>query len=250
MNKQRVVITGAAGGIGQALAKLFVQQGATLVLTDAHQEKLETLSTSLDGEHHHIVGDLSQGEFCDSLIDQAAELMGGIDVVVNNAGIIRRGDALTVSTEDWQSSMNINVEAVFRICRGAITQMKQQETGGAIVNVSSCWGLYPGPDHVAYCTSKAAVLALTKCLARDHAKDQIRVNAVCPNEVNTPMLRSGFEIRGLDPDTAIETLNQSVPIGRIAEAQEIAQSIVFLASPEASYICGAHIEINGAKPVY
>jgi NAD(P)-dependent dehydrogenase (short-subunit alcohol dehydrogenase family) len=121
---------------------------------------------------------------------------------------------------------------------------------GSIVNTASCWGIYPGPNHIAYCTSKAAVAAMTKCLGRDHAPDGIRINAVCPNEVNTPMLRSGFEIRGLDPDTAIETLNQTVPIGRIAEPEEVAEAIRFLASDESSYICGSLLEINGAKPVY
>jgi NAD(P)-dependent dehydrogenase (short-subunit alcohol dehydrogenase family) len=97
--------------------------------------------------------------------------------------------------------------------------------------------------------SKAAIASLTQCLGRDHAHQNIRVNAVCPNEVNTPMLRTGFSIRGLDPDTAIEDLNASVPLGRIAEPEDIADVIAFLASEEARYICGALVEVNGGKPV-
>ena len=121
--------------------------------------------------------------------------------------------------------------------------------GGAIVNVASCWGVHPGPNHPLYVMSKAALASLTQCLGMDHAGDGIRVNAVCPNEVNTPMLRSGFEIRGLDPDHGIETLNASVPLGRIAEPEDIADVVVFLASDQARYLCGALIEANGGKPV-
>ena len=122
--------------------------------------------------------------------------------------------------------------------------------GGAIVNISSCWGIYPGPGHAAYCTSKAAVATFSKCLGRDHAGDGIRVNAVCPNEVNTPMIRTGFVRRGFNPDTAIAELNKTVPIGRIAEPEDIADVVQFLASDAARYVAGATIEVNGAKPVY
>jgi len=107
-----------------------------------------------------------------------------------------------------------------------------------------------GPDHVAYCTSKAALAALTKSLGRDHAPDGIRVNAVCPNEVDTPMLRSGFITRGIDPENAIEELGKTVPLGRIAEPAEIADVIAFLASQDARYVCGETVEVSGAKAVH
>jgi len=144
--------------------------------------------------------------------------------------------------------MGVNVEAPFRICRAAIPIMAAAG-GGAIVNTSSCWGLRPGPDHPLYVMSKAAIASLTQCLGRDHAHQGIRVNAVCPNEVNTPMIRTGFEIRGLDADKAIAELNTSVPIGRIAEPEDIADVVAFLASDEARYMCGALVEVNGGKPV-
>ena len=121
--------------------------------------------------------------------------------------------------------------------------------GGAIINTSSCWGLRPGPNHPLYIMSKAALASLTQTLGRDHAPDGIRINAVCPNEVDTPMLRTGFEARGLDPQTAIESLNKSVPLGRIATPDDIAKVILFLASDEASYMCGSLVEVNGGKPV-
>ena len=119
----------------------------------------------------------------------------------------------------------------------------------AIVNTSSCWGVHPGPAHPVYVMTKAAVASLTQCLGRDHAHQGIRVNAVCPNEVNTPMIRTGFEVRGLNPDRAIEELNASVPLGRIAEPEDIADVVAFLASDDARYVCGALLEVNGGKPV-
>src|SRR5262249_18411620 len=148
-----------------------------------------------------------------------------------------------------ERTFDINVRAIFFTCRAAIPHMERQG-GGSIVNVASCWGLYPGPGHPAYVASKAAVAAFSKCLGRDHAKDGIRVNAVCPNEVNTPMLRAGFIQRGFNPESAIAELNATVPLGRIAEPEDIADVIVFLTSDAARYIAGTAIEVNGAKPVY
>jgi len=144
--------------------------------------------------------------------------------------------------------MAINVEAPFRICRAAIPILREAG-GGAIVNIASCWGIHPGPNHPLYVMSKAALASLTQSLAIDHAPDQIRVNAVCPNEVNTPMIRTGFATRGLDPEKGIEELNSSVPLGRIAEPEDIADIVIFLASDKARYLCGALIEANGAKAV-
>lgn len=252
-----VLVTGAGGGIGAAICHKLAAQGANIVATDINQDALQATLDSLSGEGNYssITGDISDAGFCDSLPGQARSHNGSLDVVINNAGIIRRGNILATSDQDWQESMQINVEAIFRICRAAIPIMQQQDARqhnlrGAIVNMASCWGIYPGPEHVAYCTSKAAVAAMTKCLGRDHAGDGVRVNAVCPNEVNTPMLRTGFEIRGLDADSAIQTLNETVPLGRIAEAEDIADTVAFLASDEARYICGALLEVNGAKAVY
>ena len=250
------LITGAGGGIGLATVKLFAAHGAKIIAADLDSARLQRVRDSVqlsgskfESEVHFLPGNLDDSDYCNQLPHDAFQIYNQLDIVINNAGLIRRGNILETSDEDWAISMKINVESIFRICRSAIGIMKNQGHG-AIVNTASCWGIYPGPNHVAYCTSKAAVAAMTKCLGRDHASDGIRINAVCPNEVNTPMLRTGFEIRGLDPDTAIETLNQTVPIGRIAEPEEVAEAIVFLASDESSYICGSLLEINGAKPVY
>ncbi|MEM9710539.1 MAG: SDR family oxidoreductase [Pseudomonadota bacterium] len=232
------LVTGAAGGIGAAIVKLFQDRGVTVAGAD--------LQTS--GAEYGIVGDLSDPSFCDNLPARAADKMGGLDILVNNAGIITRGKITEASDADFHASMAINVEAPFRLCRAAIPLMAEAG-GGAIVNIASCWGVHPGPNHPIYVMTKAAVASLTQCLGIDHAHQNIRVNAVCPNEVNTPMIRTGFETRGLDLDKAIDALNASVPLGRIAEPEDIADVVAFLASDQARYLCGALVEANGGKSV-
>ena len=161
---------------------------------------------------------------------------------------MRRGSVTEATDDDYRLSMAVNVEAPFRLCRSAIPVMAVGG-GGVIVNTASCWGLRPGPDHAIYCMSKAAIAALTQCMGMDHAHQGIRINAVCPNEVDTPMLRSGFAARGLDPESAVAELNASVPLGRIAQPEDIADVVAFLASNDARYICGTLVEVNGGKPV-
>lgn len=234
------LVTGAAGGIGQALVAKLRLEGVRVAATD-----LDCRSVVAD---LCITGDLTDSGFCDDLPGRVHETMGRLDILCNNAGIITRGDINTASDADYARTMAINVEAPFRLCRGAIPIMAQAG-GGAIVNTASCWGVYPGSRHPLYVMSKAALASMTQCLGRDHAPQGIRVNAVCPNEVDTPMLRSGFEIRGLDPDRAVQELDASVPIGHIATPEEIADVIVFLASDASRYMCGALVEVNGGKPV-
>ena len=231
---KKALVTGASGGIGKAIVARLKREGATVLTTDRAGADIN--------------GDLADAEFCDGLPSQASEKMGGLDILVNNAGIITRGKITEATDDDLRLTMAINVEAPFRLCRAAIPIMADAG-GGAIVNTSSCWGVHPGPNHPVYIMSKAAIASLTQCLGRDHAHQNIRVNAVCPNEVNTPMIRTGFAIRGLDPEKAIDELNATVPLGRIAEPEDIADVIAFLASDDARYMCGALLEVNGGKPV-
>ena len=232
--KKVALVTGATGGIGQSIVSKLINEGASVIGTDLKEAD--------------ICGDLRDASFCDSLPGQVVKEWGRLDILINNAGVITRGKITEATDEHYINSMLVNVEAPFRLCRAAIPIMSANG-GGAIVNTSSCWGIYPGPDHPIYVMSKAAVASLTQCLGRDHAHQNIRVNAVCPNEVNTPMIRSGFKIRGLDPDQAIEELNSSVPLGRIAQPDDIADVILFLASEDSRYMCGSLVEVNGGKPV-
>ncbi|ALE01223.1 SDR family NAD(P)-dependent oxidoreductase [Candidatus Pseudothioglobus singularis] len=247
-----VLVTGATGGIGKSIVNKYSRQGLTLAIADKDEEQANKLVHEINhgnGKAMAFPGDLLDQNYCDRLANEVQKKLGSIDILINNAGLMRRGDITQTSDEDYDLSMKINVEAPFRLIRAAIPLMAEAG-GGSIVNVSSCWGINPGPNHLIYCTTKAALAAMTKCLGRDHAHQNIRINAVCPNEVNTPMLRTGFEIRGLNPDDAIEELNQSVPIGHIAEPEEIANVVSFLSSDEARYICGSLVEINGGKAVY
>jgi len=234
------LVTGAAGGIGETIVVRLQADGATVAAAD-----LDLTGTSAD---HALTGDLTNAGYADALPQRAVDAMGRLDILINNAGIMRRGAVTESTDEDFAISMAVNIEAPFRLCRSAIPLMAASG-GGAIVNTASCWGVHPGPNHAIYCMSKAAIASLTQCMGRDHAHQNIRVNAVCPNEVDTPMLRTGFEIRGLNADTAIDDLNKSVPLGRIANAADIADVIAFLASEDARYLCGSLVEVNGGKPV-
>ena len=234
------LVTGAAGGIGKSIAGKLMAKGCQVAVTD--YDTSEVTATA------HFDGDLLNADFCNTLPRRVANQLGKIDILCNNAGVITRGDITSTSDADFDLSFGVNVKAPFQLCRATIPIMASQG-GGAIINTSSCWGLRPGPNHPIYIASKAALASLTQCLGRDHAHQKIRVNAVCPNEVNTPMIRSGFEIRGMDADAALKTLNDSVPLGHIAEPEEIADVILFLASNSARYMCGALVEVNGGKPV-
>lgn len=250
--EKSVLITGGAGGIGKTAVRIFAKEGARVMVSDLSEQGCKEICSEIKDlglTADYLCGDLSEKSYCENLVDHTVKTYGSIDILINNAGVIPRGDILETTDEMWFAALNINLTAVFYLSRAAIGHMKAQG-GGAIVNTSSTWGVYPGPGHMAYCTSKAAVAALTKNLGRDHAKDNIRVNAVCPNEVNTPMLKTGFAKRGLDPEKAIEQLNMTVPIGRIAEPEEIAEVMAFLASDAARYVAGTTIEVSGAKPVY
>jgi NAD(P)-dependent dehydrogenase (short-subunit alcohol dehydrogenase family) len=235
------LVTGAAGGIVAVVVRELRAEGARVAVADRDVSGVDADA--------HLPGDLLEPAYADGLAAAARNALGGLDIVVNNAGVITRGPVTETSDADWSLSVGVNVEAPFRICRAAIPLMAA-DGGGAIVNVSSCWGgKAPGLNHALYCMTNAAIASLTQCMGMDHARQGVRVNAVCPNEVNTPMLRSGFARRGLDPDTAVADLGATVPLGRIAEPDDIADVVLFLASDAARYMCGALVEINGGKPV-
>ncbi|WP_170346165.1 MULTISPECIES: SDR family NAD(P)-dependent oxidoreductase [Ruegeria] len=240
LNGKSALVTGAAGGIGASIVQRLRNAGARVAVADRSVDGIEAEA--------HLPGDLLDSDYADQLPGEAASALGGLDIVINNAGVITRGSVTDTSDADWSLSLGVNVEAPFRICRAAIPIMAEAG-GGAIVNTASCWGLRPGPNHAVYCMTKAAIASLTQCMGMDHAHQGIRINAVCPNEVNTPMLRSGFEKRGFDPDTAVAELGRTVPLGRIAEPEDIADVMMFLVSDASRYVCGALIEVNGGKPV-
>lgn len=244
---KNVIVTGGAGGIGDAVCRRFAQEGAQVWIVDSDAEAAAALSETIchaGGRAQWRAVDLSQREEIEAFVAGMVAQEARIDVLINNAGINRRGALLALSDADWQATFTVNLDALFYMCRAVLPQMIAQG-GGAIVNTASQWGLHPAPGHIAYNTSKAAVAAFTLSLARDYAPDNVRVNAVCPGEVRTPMLESNLSRSG----RSIDELNALVPFGRIGEPAEIAATIAFLASDEAPYLCGSLLEITGAQAV-
>lgn len=242
-----VVVTGAAGGIGAAICARFADEGAMVIVTDVNANGAAETAARIvadGGKARAFASDIATAEGCRAVVDDVIRNEGCIDVLCNNAGINRRGDLLSLTAHDWRISFAINVDAMFHLCQAALPHMIAAG-GGAIVNTASQWGLYPAPNHIAYNVTKAAVASFTQNLARDYAPSKIRVNAVCPGEIHTPMLEAGVTRSG----RTIADLDKLVPFGRIGKPEEVAALVAFLASDEAAFICGSLVEITGAQAV-
>lgn len=242
-----VIVTGAAGGIGGAISARFAAEGAKVVVTDMNGAGTEATVAQIageDGKARALAGDIATAEACRAIIDNVIATEGRIDVLCNNAGINRRGNLLSLTPEDWRLSFAVNLDAMFHLCQAVLPHMIAAG-GGAIVNTASQWGLHPAPNHIAYNVTKAAVASFTQNLARDYAPDKIRVNAVCPGEIHTPMLEAGVKRSG----RTIADLDKLVPFGRIGKPEEVAALVAFLASDEAAFMCGSLVEITGAQAV-
>lgn len=233
-----VIVTGAASGMGAASARAFSQAGAKVIIVDRNTALAQQVAGELGAEA--VSGDVSDSGFCNQVVEGALERHGRLDVVVNAAGIIVRARGEDTSDQDWHRIMGVNVNGTFFMCRAAIKAMKP--AGGAIVNFGSIWGDLGAAGVAAYCASKGAVHNLTRALALDHAKDGIRINAVCPGEVNTPMLQSERK-EPVTPEL-LQRLADTVPMGRLADPSEIANVVVFLASDQASYMTGSLVLVD------
>ncbi|TPE49465.1 SDR family oxidoreductase [Maribrevibacterium harenarium] len=241
------VVTGAAGGIGGAIAERLASDGAKVVLVDLNEKGLNEQATTMRTAGYEVIAvtaDISTKDGCQMVIEQTLSTFGAVDMLANNAGINRRGALLDLSDEDWMVSFDVNLHSMYYLTKAALPHMIAAG-GGAIVNTASQWGLYPAPNHIAYNTTKAAVAAFTQNLARDYAPSKVRVNAVCPGEVHTPMLEAGVKRAG----KTIADLDALVPFGRIGKPEEIAALVAFLMSDEAAFMCGSLVEITGAQAV-
>ncbi len=210
------------------------------MIVDRSAELAQQVAAEI-GSQPPVIGDVSDSDFCNRAVELTLERHGRLDVLVNAAGIIVRADAQGTSDEDWRRIMAINVDGLFVMSRAAIGPMKQQG-GGAIINFGSIWGSVGAAGVVAYCATKGAVHQITKAMALDHVNDNIRINAVCPGEVNTPMIKSARS----EPVTSelMRRLAASVPLGRLAEPSEIARVVLFLASDAASYMTGSLVTVD------
>lgn len=244
-----VVVVGGGSGLGRAAARLFAEAGGIVVVGDIDGEAGE--NTVLDiqttgGEARFVACDVRRESDCQSLIQVTVENYNGIDVVYNSVGVACAArTVVSTSEQEWDLTMDTNVKGVYFVCKYAIAEMAKHG-GGSIVNTASVWGLVAGTDVAPYCAAKGAVVLLTKAMALDHVKDNIRVNCVCPGSVDTPMLRGEMEALG-GVDKAMPAYEKKHPMGRIAQPEEIAKAVLFLASDDASFITGVALPVDGGR---
>lgn len=239
------IVTGATSGIGAAAAAELAARGARVVLVGRNSRRGEGAVAAIvaaGGEALFIAADLADRTAPDLILARSLDAFGRIDALVNNAGIIINGRAEDCSDADWDRVLDVNLGSAFRMSRAVVPVMRRQG-GGAIVNVASDWALMGARNAVAYCVSKAGMAQLTRCMALDHARDRIRVNAVCPTDTDTPMLDG--ELAGADREGKLAALIAAIPMGRLARAEEVARVIAFLVSDDASFMTGALVPIDG-----
>ncbi len=238
-----VLVTGASSGIGRAIARAFAGAGYGVMAAGRDAGRLAEATAGLDNVQRHV-GDLGDPAACCALVAETEAAFGRLDVLVNNAGIIHRATAEETSDSQWRETMAVNLDAVFYLARAALPALRRRG-GGSIINIASDWGLRGGARAAAYCASKGAVVQLTRAMALDHAGEGIRVNAICPGDVNTPMLTAEALQRGLDPVAALATSAADSPNGRVTEPEEVAALALFLASDAAPAITGTALPIDG-----
>jgi meso-butanediol dehydrogenase/(S,S)-butanediol dehydrogenase/diacetyl reductase len=236
------LITGASSGIGAAAAIAFAEAGWEVMAAGRDEGRLEEVADVSDSIATWT-GELLESVDCDELVADTIDEFGNIDCLVNSAGVIVRANVADTSDEDWRFTMGINLDAVFYLSRAALPHLLKST--GSIVNVASDWGLKGGARAAAYCASKGAIVQLTKAMAIDHARDGLRVNAVCPGDIDTPMLGREAADEGTDLEDHLAEAAEVSPNGRIGTPEEVAALIVFLASDAATHITGTAIPIDG-----
>jgi NAD(P)-dependent dehydrogenase (short-subunit alcohol dehydrogenase family) len=236
------LVTGASSGIGAAIAIEFADAGWSVMAAGRDEDRLEEVADVSD-DISTWAGELVESEDCDELVADTIDEFGQIDCLVNNAGIFIRGSVDELTDDDWRETLGINLDIPFYLSRAALPHLLN--SGGNIVNIASDWGLHGGRQAAAYCASKGGLVLLTRAMARDHAADGLRVNAVCPGDIDTPMLAADAEEQGQDLDEYLAESSEQVPSGRIGTPEEVAGLVVFLASDAASHITGTAIPVDG-----
>jgi 3-oxoacyl-[acyl-carrier protein] reductase len=237
LTDKTALITGATGGIGESIARALHAQGATVGLSGRNREKLDALAASLGSRAYVLPADLSDTAAADQLVADATAAMGKIDILINNAGLTRDNLALRLKDEDWQSVLDVNLTAPFRLARACLKGMMKNRWG-RIVNITSIVGVTGNPGQTNYAASKAGMIGWSKSLAAEIASRNVTVNCIAPGFIATAMTHV------LD-DTQKEKLNGSIPAGRMGTADEIAAAAVYLASTEAAYVTGQTLHVNG-----
>lgn len=232
------LITGASGGIGEAIAKTLHDQGATIAISGTRREKLEEVASKLASDRVHITPcNLSDREAVKALVGQAEEAMGKVDILVNNAGITKDNLFMRMKDEEWDDVIAVNLTAAFTLMRGALRGMMRNRSG-RIVNIASISGIIGNPGQPNYSASKAGLIGMSKSLAREIAPRGITVNCIAPGFISTPMTNELNEKQ-------VEAIAQAIPSGTFGEPNDIASAVLYLSSDEAKYMTGQTLHING-----
>jgi 3-oxoacyl-[acyl-carrier protein] reductase len=231
------LVTGASGGIGGAIARALHKQGANVGLSGTRTEPLEKLKAELGERAHVLPADLGDPAAIEALLKSADAALGGIDILINNAGLTRDNLALRMKDEDWQTVIDVNLTAGFRLARGAMRGMMKKRWG-RIIGITSVVGVTGNPGQANYAAAKAGMIGMSKSLAQEVASRGITVNCVAPGFIETQMT-------GALNDDQKARIMTAIPAGRLGQSDEIAAAVVYLASPEAAYVTGQTIHVNG-----
>ncbi|MDH3365316.1 MAG: SDR family oxidoreductase [Thermoplasmata archaeon] len=239
------LITGGTEGMGYATAELFLKEGAKVVISGRSEEKGAEARRKLDamGEVMFVKGDVSVDADAKRMVDETVDRFGRVDIVFNNAGVYLEKVAEATSEAEWDQVLDINLKGTFLVSKHAVPHMRRQHSG-VIINNSSDAGLVGNRACAAYCASKGGVTIMTKAMALDYAKDNIRVNCVNPGVIDTPMVAQEVA-KAADKETYEKQMNTDHPIGRIGRPEEVAKAVLFLASDEASFVTGAAVSVDG-----
>ena len=234
---KNALVTGASGGIGADIARALHAAGATVSLSGTRVEPLEALAAELGARAHVLPCNLSDMEAVDALPKQAVDAMGAVDILVNNAGITRDNLFMRMSDDEWQSVLDVNLTATFKLCKGVMRGMMKARWG-RIVNISSVVGATGNPGQANYAASKAGMVGMSKSLAYEVASRGITVNAVAPGFIETAMTDKLTDVQK-------SGIMGQIPAGRMGTPGEIAAGVLYLASPEAAYVTGTTLHVNG-----
>lgn len=239
------LITGGSEGIGYATAQRFLLEGAKVVITGRSKEKGTKAAKGLRklGEVEFIQGDVSKSSDAKKMVDRTIAKFGRLDILFNNAGIFIGGLAEEMTEEEWDKVIGVNLKGTFLVSKFAIPHMKMQHSG-TIINSSSELGLVGDRECPAHCAAKGAITMMTKAMALDYAKDNIRVNCVNPGTINTSMLAKAIR-ESRDPKSYLEHECGVIPVGHIGRPEDVAYAVLFLASEEASFVTGASLSVDG-----